>query len=172
MTIINKINAFRIRQYSVEDPVTFNEERSIKAPLQIVIICPNLLERASNKSDETLNLTRQLLPDRLLAMMLGVHDGHLTDIHKSALASYDQWQKFFVKDQDEKFVRELLTATDHLLGIGATNNAKSDKGDKTGFSVHPKKVKLASTTTIFQTNVYLLYKKKRLRNYYYFLFVI
>lgn len=72
-------------------------------------------------------------------MMLGVHDSHISDAHKSILVSYNHWRKFFVKDQDETFVGELLGAA---VGILGTTPPPALRSDKTAFSVHPKKVKL------------------------------
>lgn len=126
------------------------EERIRSARLQIVVVCPVLLERIQNRPEQATNLSRLLLPDKVLAMMLGVHDSHINDSHKSILVSYNQWRKFFVKDQDETFVGELLGAA---VGILGTNPPPALRSDKTAFSVHPKKVKL----------VRFYYKSLRLR---------
>lgn len=75
-------------------------------------------------------------------MMLGVQDSHINDSHKSSLVCYDQWRKFFVKDQDETFVGELLGAAVGILGSAPPPALRTDK---TAFSVHPKKVKLVNT---------------------------
>lgn len=115
------------------------EERIRSARLQIVVVCPILLERVQTRPEHATNLSRQLIADKVLAMMLGVHDSHISDVHKSILVSYNQWRKFFVKDQDETFVGELLGAA---VGILGTMPPPALRSDKTAFSVHPKKVKL------------------------------
>lgn len=115
------------------------EERIRSARLQIVVVCPILLERVQTRPEHATNLSRQLITDKVLAMMLGVHDSHISDVHKSILVSYNQWRKFFVKDQDETFVGELLGAA---VGILGTMPPPALRSDKTAFSVHPKKVKL------------------------------
>lgn len=81
--------------------------------------------------------------------MLGVQDVHINDTHRSSLVFYDQWKKFFAKDQDETFVGELLGAAVAILG---TTPPSALKSDKTAFSVHPKKVKLVSLMFIEQNS--------------------
>lgn len=130
----------RVRHVTVEESIQAGtEERIRSARLQIVVVCPILLERIQNRSEHATNLSRQLITDKVLAMMLGVHDNHISELHKSILVSYNQWRKFFVKDQDETFVGELLGAA---IGILGTTPPPALRSDKTAFSVHPKKVKL------------------------------
>lgn len=117
------------------------EDRIRSARLQIVVVCPILLERVQSRPEHASSLSKHLITDKVLAMMLGVHDSHITDTHKSILVSYNQWRKFFVKDQDETFVGELLGAA---VGILGTTPPPALRSDKTAFSVHPKKVKLVS----------------------------
>jgi phage portal protein BeeE len=102
-------------------------------------VCPILLDRIRISPEHAVHLTSHLVAERVLAMMLGVHDSHINDCHRSNLVSYDQWRKFFVKDQDETFVGELLGAAVAILG---TAPPAALRCDKTAFSVHPKKVKL------------------------------
>lgn len=130
----------RVRHVTVEESIQAGtEERIRSARLQIVVVCPILLERIQNRPEHATNLSRQLITDKVLAMMLGVHDNHISELHKSILVSYNQWRKFFVKDQDETFVGELLGAA---IGILGTTPPPALRSDKTAFSVHPKKVKL------------------------------
>jgi len=104
-------------------------------------VCPVLLERVRTNPEHAVHLTNHLIPEKVLAMMLGVHDSHINDTYRSSLVSCDQWRKFFVKDQDETFVGELLGAAVAILG---TMPPPALRSDKTAFSVHPKKVKLVS----------------------------
>ncbi|XP_034938407.1 phosphoinositide 3-kinase adapter protein 1 isoform X2 [Chelonus insularis] len=143
---------FKVRHVTVEDAATISsstQEKISKARLQIIIVCPILLEKASSKPEQASTLAKQLTPDRVLAMMLGVHDGHLTESQKTALISYSQWQKFFVKDQDETFVGQFLGAAVAILG---TAPAPALKSDKTTFSVHPKKVKMGQNRILVILN--------------------
>ncbi|KOX71496.1 hypothetical protein WN51_03803 [Melipona quadrifasciata] len=141
---------FKVRHVTIEEPMLPGaEERIRSARLQIVVVCPILLERAQSRPEQATNLSRQLIADKVLAMMLGVHDSHISDVHKSILVSYNQWRKFFVKDQDETFVGELLGAA---VGILGTTPPPALRCDKTAFSVHPKKVKLGHNRIIALLN--------------------
>lgn len=129
---------------AIEEPIApkTEEKRKIRSSrLQIVIVCPILLERIRINPENAVHLTSHLVAEKVLAMMLGVQDNHINDTHRSSLISYDQWRKFFVKDQDETFVSELLGAAIAILG---TMPPSALRNDKTAFSVHPKKVKLVS----------------------------
>ncbi|KAK2582091.1 hypothetical protein KPH14_002793 [Odynerus spinipes] len=141
---------FKVRHVAVEESLAPGTEERIKsARLQIVVVCPVLLERVTCRPEHAANLSRHLTIERVLAMMLGVHDGIVTDTHKSALVSYNQWRKFFVKDQDETFVGEFLGAAVSILGTAPPSTLRNDK---TVFSVHPKKVKLGQNRIIALLN--------------------
>ncbi|XP_070514150.1 uncharacterized protein Stumps isoform X2 [Cardiocondyla obscurior] len=140
---------FKVRHIAIEEPVTPKTKEGIRSSrLQIIIVCPILLERVRTDPEHAVHLTSHLIAEKVLAMMLGVHDSHINDTHKSSLVSYDQWRKFFVKDQNEKFVSELLGAAVAILG----SPPPAFKGDKTAFSVHPKKVKLGQNKIIVLLN--------------------
>ncbi|CAL7952184.1 unnamed protein product [Xylocopa violacea] len=141
---------FKVRHLTIEESIPpGTEERIRSARLQIVVVCPILLERIQSRPEHATNLSRQLVTDKVLAMMLGVHDSHISEAHKSILVSYNQWRKFFVKDQDETFVGELLGAA---VGILGTTPPPALRSDKTTFSVHPKKVKLGHNRIIALLN--------------------
>ncbi|XP_015590355.1 uncharacterized protein LOC107265423 isoform X2 [Cephus cinctus] len=145
---------FRVRAVTVEDALPqCGEEKIGSARLQIVIVCPVFLERILARSGQAAILSRQFTPDKVLAMMLGVHDGHLTAAHKAALVSYPQWKKYFVKDQDETLVGNFLGAAVAILG---TTSSVAPKSDKTAFSVLPKKVKMGQNRVIALLNDPLL----------------
>ena len=132
----------RVRHIAIEEPIAPKTEQKIRSSrLQIVVVCPVLLERVRTNPEHAVHLTNHLIPEKVLAMMLGVHDSHINDTYRSSLVSCDQWRKFFVKDQDETFVGELLGAAVAILG---TMPPPALRSDKTVFSVHPKKVKLVS----------------------------
>ncbi|XP_011862378.1 PREDICTED: phosphoinositide 3-kinase adapter protein 1 [Vollenhovia emeryi] len=141
---------FRVRHIAIEEPIAPKTEEEIRSSrLQIVIVCPILLERVRTSPEHTVHLTSHLVAEKVLAMMLGVHDSHINDSHRSSLVSYDQWRKFFVKDQNETFVSELLGAAVAILG---TTPPPALRSDKTAFSVHPKKVKLGQNRIIVLLN--------------------
>lgn len=141
---------FKVRHIAIEEPIASKTEERIRSSrLQIVIVCPVLLERVRNNPEHAVHLTSHLVTEKVLAMMLGVHDSHINDTHRSSLVSYDQWKKFFVKDQNETFVSELLGAAVAILG---TMPPPALKSDKTAFSVHPKKVKLGQNRIIVLLN--------------------
>lgn len=131
---------------AVEDPLLPGTEERIKTSrLQIVIVCPILLEHVLSRPEQTANLSGCLVTNRILAMMLGVQDGHVTSSHQSALLTYQNWRKFFVKDRDETFVGDFLGTAVAILNSVVT--APPAPADKISFSVHPKKVKLVSAET-------------------------
>ncbi|XP_014487646.1 PREDICTED: phosphoinositide 3-kinase adapter protein 1 isoform X3 [Dinoponera quadriceps] len=141
---------YRVHHVAIEEPIApRTEERIRSSRLQIIVVCPVLLERVRISPEQAVHLTRHLLAEKVLAMMLGVHDSHVNDSHKSSLVCYDQWRKFFVKDQDETFVGELLGAA---VGILGTAPPPALRADKTAFSVHPKKVKLGQNRIIVLLN--------------------
>ncbi|XP_076618941.1 DBB domain-containing protein stumps isoform X1 [Colletes latitarsis] len=141
---------FKVRHITIEETIpSGTEDRIRSARLQVVVVCPVLLERVQSRPEHAMNLSRHLVAEKVLAMMLGVHDSHINDAHKSILMSYNQWRKFFVKDQDETFVGELLGAA---VGILGTTPPPALRSDKTAFSVHPKKVKLGHNRIIALLN--------------------
>ncbi|XP_070151881.1 uncharacterized protein Stumps isoform X2 [Polyergus mexicanus] len=143
---------FKVHHMAIEEPIApkTEEKRNIRSSrLQIVIVCPILLERIRINPENAVHLTSHLVAEKVLAMMLGVQDNHINDTHRSSLISYDQWRKFFVKDQDETFVSELLGAAVAILG---TMPPSTLRNDRTAFSVHPKKVKLGQNKIIVLLN--------------------
>ncbi|XP_019883431.1 phosphoinositide 3-kinase adapter protein 1 isoform X3 [Camponotus floridanus] len=141
---------FKVRHMMIEEPIAPKMEEKIRSSrLQIIIVCPILLERIQINSENAVHLTSHLVTEKVLAMMLGVQDEHINDTHRSSLISFDRWRKFFVKDQDAMFVSELLGAAVATLG---TTPPSALRNDKTAFSVHPKKVKLGQNKIIVLLN--------------------
>lgn len=135
--------SIRVQHMAIEEPIAPRTEEKIRSSrLQIIVICPTLLEYIQTNSEHVVHLTSNLITDRVLVMMLGVQESHINETYRSSLVCYDQWKKFFVKDQDETFVGQLLGAAISILGTTPPPSAL--KTDKTAFSVHPKKVKLVS----------------------------
>ncbi|XP_014232165.1 uncharacterized protein LOC106656047 isoform X2 [Trichogramma pretiosum] len=146
---------FRLFQVSLEDTLTPNVELRIRASrLQIIIVCPVMMERVAERQDQTQQITRQFSSERVLAMMLGVQDAGLQASHRAAFVAYPTWRKFFAKDQDEGFVGQFFGAAVAILGNGAAaaNANGPGKQEKIGFSVHPKKVKLGQNRILALLN--------------------
>ncbi|XP_020281206.1 uncharacterized protein LOC109853451 isoform X2 [Pseudomyrmex gracilis] len=141
---------FKVCHVTIEEPIGPKMQDKIRSfRLQIVVVCPVLLEHVRANLEHAVQLTKHLIAEKVLAMMLGVHDSHINDTLRSSLVSYDKWKKFFVKDQDETFVGELLGAAVAILGATPPPALKSDK---VAFSVHPKKVKLGQNRIIVLLN--------------------
>ncbi|KAJ8675748.1 hypothetical protein QAD02_011534 [Eretmocerus hayati] len=131
---------FRVSQVTLEEPLGPGAEYRLRSSrLQIVVVCPMFLERVLERPEQTSSITRQLCTENVLAMMLGVQDAQLNSAHRANLNTYQNWRKFFVKDQDETFVGQFLGAAVAALASPSPNGLKTDK---TVFSVHPKKVKM------------------------------
>lgn len=58
-------------------------ERTSNVKLQLVVMCPTLLEHITRNPLSACGLGKLLLPDRTLALLLGVTDDDLTDIHRT-----------------------------------------------------------------------------------------
>ncbi|XP_021917615.1 phosphoinositide 3-kinase adapter protein 1 isoform X3 [Zootermopsis nevadensis] len=115
------------------------EEKMTHVKLQIVIICPQFLHHIYENPGPATTLGRLLQPDRVLAMLLGVDESTVTEQHRAALISYQQWHHIPVKDQDESFVSKFLQeALDMMARVWRQQTLRTDRAL---FSVIPKKVK-------------------------------
>ncbi|XP_069668608.1 phosphoinositide 3-kinase adapter protein 1 isoform X2 [Periplaneta americana] len=127
-----------------------NEERMMNVKLQIVILCPQFLHHIYENPGPATTLGRLLHPDRVLAMLLGVDESAVTEQHRAALISYQQWHHLPVRDQDESFVRRFLLEA--LDMISRVLRQQTSKADKAFFSVIPKKVKEGQNKVIVLLN--------------------
>lgn len=127
-----------------------NEERMMNVKLQIVILCPQFLHHIYENPGPATTLGRLLHPDRVLAMLLGVDESAVTEQHRAALISYQQWHHLPVRDQDESFVRRFLLEA--LDMISRALRQQTSKADKAFFSVIPKKVKQGQNKVIVLLN--------------------
>jgi hypothetical protein len=59
-------------------------EKATNVKLQLVVLCPGFLDFAAENPDKCSTLGKLLLADRTLALLLGVSDGDLTDLHKKS----------------------------------------------------------------------------------------
>ncbi|XP_033607851.1 phosphoinositide 3-kinase adapter protein 1 isoform X5 [Cryptotermes secundus] len=147
---------FRIMCVGLEDVVGPQvvplaiEEKMTHVKLQIVIICPQFLHHIYENPGPATTLGRLLQPDRVLAMLLGVDESAVTEQHRAALISYQQWHHIQVRDQDESFVSKFLQeALDMMARVWRQQTLRADKAL---FSVIPKKVKEGQNKVIILLN--------------------
>lgn len=68
-------------------------QKSSRVKLQLVVVCPSLLEFISSHPEECSIFGKIILADRTLALLLGATDDDLTDVHKNGKKSF----KYFLK---------------------------------------------------------------------------
>lgn len=59
------------------------EEKMVRVKLQIVIVCSQLLDHIYRHPGPGTNLGRLLQPERVIAMLLGVEEGAVTEQHRA-----------------------------------------------------------------------------------------
>ncbi|XP_044741541.1 phosphoinositide 3-kinase adapter protein 1 isoform X2 [Chrysoperla carnea] len=152
---------FKVLHMSVEeinDGVGANmEERLATVKLQIIIICPTLINTVNdivtqNGTSEKNLFNRIFQPDRTLGMLLGVTDDDITDKHKSVLSCYHHWKRIAVKDQDPQLVGEFLDSAMTIISRIARQQYIAAQQEKSQFSVVPKKVKTGQRRVIVLLN--------------------
>ena len=111
-----------IRHLPVEDlsggsgnsfPQRIETEIFYESRLQLVLISPTLLQFLFK--NPTFVLGKLLYPDRVLAVMLGVHDRQVQPEHRSSFVSYSQWIHLEAKDHDLEFVQTVLYFSTQIL---------------------------------------------------------
>ncbi|KAK5649603.1 hypothetical protein RI129_000632 [Pyrocoelia pectoralis] len=118
------------------------EDRTSGVKLQLIVVCPSLLDIIVNNPISATKLGKLILPDRTLALLLGVTDDDLTNVHKEALLTYAQWQRLSVGlDQDENFSKEFLSTAVSILSRVWKQQTSIAPQQKSLFSVLPKKVR-------------------------------
>ncbi|XP_076257684.1 DBB domain-containing protein stumps isoform X2 [Rhynchophorus ferrugineus] len=140
--------SFKIQNLFLEDALTpkIEEPKFVEGAtgvkLQLVVLCPAFLEFIAEHPEEVSILSKILLPDRTLSLLLGVNDSDLNDIHKKALPSYYQWQRQSVgQDQDETFTKEFLAQAMTILSKIWKQQSSVIAQEKSYFSVTPKKIR-------------------------------
>ncbi|XP_064213950.1 phosphoinositide 3-kinase adapter protein 1 isoform X1 [Tribolium castaneum] len=144
-----------------EDPKII-AERATNVKLQLVILCPNFLDFVAEYPDKCSELGKLLLADRTLALLLGVSDSDLTEVHKKTFPTYFQWQRLGVgQDQDENFTKEFLG---HAMSILSRiwKQQTSVTQEKSYFSVSPKKIRQGQNS-VFILLTYPLQKEDILK---------
>lgn len=83
----------RVQHIGAEDVTNSNgdvkllAERTSGVKLQLVVLCPLLLDHIEQNPETSCGLGKLLLPDRTLALLLGVTDDSLTEVHKKGKAA-------------------------------------------------------------------------------------
>jgi phosphoinositide 3-kinase adaptor protein 1 len=154
-------------------------EKATNVKLQLVVLCPGFLDFAAENPDKCSTLGKLLLADRTLALLLGVSDGDLTDLHKKSketasddgtsvddfvavFPTYFQWQRLSVgQDQDENFTKEFLGQAMSILSR-IWKQQTSVSQEKSYFSVSPKKIRQGQNS-VFILLTYPLQKEDILK---------
>ncbi|XP_041988074.1 phosphoinositide 3-kinase adapter protein 1 isoform X2 [Aricia agestis] len=154
----DKIMSQRARHHYRVTPITTEEllsadsqeklDKLCKAQLQIVILCPHLLNKMAELK-KTLKADNLFKVDKVLVMLLGVEKNDVVKKNSEDYPSIDQWQMMLVREKDTSFVDTFLTAA---VGILRTKDCKDTATDKTSFSIVPKKVKIGQSRVIALLN--------------------
>ncbi|KAL1505425.1 hypothetical protein ABEB36_004997 [Hypothenemus hampei] len=157
--------SFKIRNLYIEEALTpiIQDKTFIEGTtgvkLQLIVVCPGFLDFIVQHPEESANLTKLLLPDRTLALLLGVTDADLTDAHKTALPSYFQWQRQSVgQDQDETFTKEFLSQAMTIFSKIWKQQSSVLSQEKSCFSITPKKIRQGQNS-VFVLLTYPLQKE-------------
>lgn len=157
---------FKTQYASLEEIMTKSEQeykefisRASSVKLQLVVICPNFMEMIAEHSEDCMGLGKLLLPDRTLALLLGVVDEDFTEIHKRVLPTYYQWHRKCVgQDQDETFTKEFLGQAMAILSRVWKQQISIISQEKSYFSITPKKIRQGQNS-VFVILTYPLQKE-------------
>ncbi|XP_059470509.1 phosphoinositide 3-kinase adapter protein 1 isoform X2 [Neocloeon triangulifer] len=146
---------FRILRVGLDDivgAVPFAlEERIVQVKLKLVIMCPMFLQQVMEHPKPSLDLTKLLSPNRVLAMLLGVEEEQVTEQHRAAIANFNQWQRVAVRNKDAAFVSEFLNDSMAIL-TRVAQEEQSMNQNKAAFSLQPKKVNNAHNKVLVMLN--------------------
>ncbi|KAK9504830.1 hypothetical protein O3M35_009010 [Rhynocoris fuscipes] len=151
-----KRDPFKLCEVSAEDvlggaPI----EGTAGSKLQIVIVCPVLLELLTSSPGVPI-LASLLQPATVLAMLLGVTPQTLHAHHLASLFRFSEWRKLTVKDQDPMFVGDLLGVAMDILSRTwqlkqAIQQINTD-ANRAHFSIIPKKIKVGQSKVLILLN--------------------
>ncbi|XP_018333041.1 phosphoinositide 3-kinase adapter protein 1 [Agrilus planipennis] len=124
-------------------------ERISNVKLQLIVVCPSMLEYIAKYPTPSTTLGKLMIPDRTLALLLGVSDDDLIDVHKQVLPTYFQWMRYRVgQDQDENFTKEFLASAMAIFSKVWKQQSSVFSGEKSQFSVLPKKIKQGQNSIV------------------------
>lgn len=101
----------------------------------LLILSPDFLDFIDAHA-EVFELSRLLHPSRTVMMLCGVQETDISQFHKAALVSYEEWTSLVAKDQDKDFV---LSVIQTVLNVIQHNKVQYCK--KTQFKLSPRKVR-------------------------------
>ncbi|XP_045478573.1 phosphoinositide 3-kinase adapter protein 1 isoform X1 [Harmonia axyridis] len=160
--------SFKIQHLNVEDFIEAKVdtnivlEKSSCVKLQLVVMCPGLLDYISEHPDNAA-FGKLFLPDRTLALLLGVTDDDLTEVHRKALPTYFKWQRMSVgQDQDENFTKEFIGHAMSILARVWKQQSSVAAQEKSCFSVSPKKIRQGQNS-VFILLAYPLQKEDSIK---------
>ncbi|CAB3364023.1 Hypothetical predicted protein [Cloeon dipterum] len=146
---------FRILRVGLDDivgSVPFAlEERIVQVKLKLVIMCPLFLQQVMEYPRPSQALSKLLMPNRVLAMLLGVEEDQVTEQHRAALANFNQWQRVPVRNKDAAFVSEFLNDSMAIL-TRVAHEEQSMNQNRASFSLQPKKVNNAHNKVLVMLN--------------------
>ncbi|XP_073993161.1 DBB domain-containing protein stumps isoform X1 [Rhodnius prolixus] len=151
-----KREPFKLSEVSAEDVLGgLPVEGAAGSKLQIVIICPVLLELLTSSPGVPI-LASLLQPTTVLAMLLGVTPQALDTHHLASLFRFSEWRRLTVKDQDPMFVGDLLGVAMDILSRTwqlkqAIQQINTD-ANKAHFSIVPKKIKVGQNKVLILLN--------------------
>nr|XP_022904988.1 uncharacterized protein LOC111417055 isoform X1 [Onthophagus taurus]XP_022904989.1 uncharacterized protein LOC111417055 isoform X1 [Onthophagus taurus] len=147
--------AFKIHHLSVEEiieangDIRFISEKTAGVKLQLLVICPLFLDKIAKNLSKTSPLSKLLIPNRVLALLLGVTDNDITETHKNVLTTFSQWQRYAVgEDEDETFTKEFLSAAVTIFMKILKQQISVSNQEKSHFSVLPKKVRQGQNSVL------------------------
>ncbi|XP_049821513.1 phosphoinositide 3-kinase adapter protein 1 isoform X2 [Aethina tumida] len=155
---------FKIQELGVEEIIENKDlkpltDKTSGVKLQLIVIDPSLLEFISQHAEESQKLGSILLPDRTLALLLGVKDSDLTEEHLKVLPTYFQWQRKAVgQDQDENFTKDFLSQAMAILSKVWKQQSSALAQENSFFSVTPKKIRQGQSS-VFVILTYPLQKE-------------
>ncbi|XP_071531088.1 uncharacterized protein stumps isoform X2 [Panulirus ornatus] len=119
------------------------------AKLQIIILSPYFLTHIAEHGRSELG--QVFIPQKVLALLLGVDDSQFTMAHLSALYSYNDWHRLKVRNMDLDFICEVLSESINILNSCELYEGYNDER-AARFKVTPRKVNM------MQQQVYILLK--------------
>ncbi|KRT80625.1 hypothetical protein AMK59_5712 [Oryctes borbonicus] len=147
--------SYKVHHLCIEDIIEANGEirfileKTAAVKLQLIVICPVFLDQIAKNLNKVSSLSKLLYPNRILALLLGVTDSDILDIHKNVLTTYSQWQRHIVgEDQDENFAKEFLSAAMTIFTRVWKQQCSISAQEKSHFSVSPKKVRQGQSSVL------------------------
>ncbi|XP_076327864.1 uncharacterized protein LOC143234398 isoform X2 [Tachypleus tridentatus] len=96
------------------------------AEVVLVIISPAFLDFLESNSRSS-QLTNLLQPSKTIALFCGINEYDITSQHQVALVSFDSWMRVVVREEDERFVHELLEIITCTLQQRTEDNEQSQQ---------------------------------------------